>query len=321
MRTLIAFIALSATVGCYSAEFDAAAGSVFTCEASEDCDTNSSCLRGICTNDEGPSVNIVGPEENSVFAAGDAVVFPLTLSGTDLKLNEPNGQSVAGQGYLLVEVDGVTLPSRIISGQLSGTVSEQLNLGILDGGYHRLRVSAVGLDNEPYANPSAVADVGLWVNDGLPHVGIRSPWPGDTYATGEPLDVSVVCLNCTFIDPDLAAADRVDEPTPEGHTHIFFDRREGVGGTLDYPACLPDCNFSYANNGSIKPKNKTNQRSVEGVVEQVPEKAGALRVTASLNYTGHFPYPSDSLDPAVWSSMPELLDQLVFEAISINLED
>ena len=81
MRTLIAFIALSATVGCYSAEFDAAAGSVFTCEASEDCDTNSSCLRGICTNDEGPSVNIVGPEENSVFAAGDAVVFPLTLSG------------------------------------------------------------------------------------------------------------------------------------------------------------------------------------------------------------------------------------------------
>ena len=318
-RAAIVF-ALGALGGCYGAQFDELASGVFVCEADDECASGFTCLRGLCVSDEGPVVEIDGPEEGSVFDAGTSVVFPLALGGSGLQLDEPNGTHEAGRGYLEVEVDGEALPSPLISGSLDGSVTETVDLGELAGGFHRIRVKAVGLDNEAYGNPSATADVGIWVNDGLPHVGIRTPYPGDTFTAGDPLDVAVVSLNCTFIDPTLATADRVDEPVPEGHTHVYFDRREGVAGTLDYPSCLPECNFDYATGGSMKPSNASGQTTVEGVVLQVPTKPGQLSITASFNYTGHFPYPADNLNPDTWAATPELMDALVNDQISINLE-
>lgn len=324
MRRISATLGLglcaSLCAGCYLAEFDEEADGIFACEADEDCGSSFTCVRSFCISDEGPAVAIDGPEESSVFDAGQAVVFPLALHGSDLDLDEPNGTHEPGRGYLLVEVDGEELPMRFISGSLDGSVTETLDLGIMDGGFHRLRVKAIGLDNEPYGNPSAVADVGIWVNDDLPHIGVRSPWPGDTVTAGDPLDVEVVSLNCTFIDPNLAASDRVDDPVPEGHTHIYLDRREGVDGELDYPDCLPECNFDYAGGGSIKPEGESGQTRVNGTLLQVPTEGGSLRLTASFNYTGHFPYPSDNLDPALWTETPELREQLVNESIVIEIE-
>jgi len=320
MRRGAMLLVLGALGGCYGAQFDELASGVFVCEADDECAGGFTCLRGFCISDEGPVVEIDGPEEGSVFDVDAAVVFPLALGGSGLDLDEPNGTHEAGRGYLRIEVDGEELPAPLISGSLDGSVTETLDLGMLSGGFHRLRVQAIGLDNEPYQNPSATADVGIWVNDGLPHVGIRTPYPGDTFTAGDPLDVAVVSLNCTFIDPDLAASDRVDDPVPEGHTHVYFDRREGVSGTLDYPSCLPECNFDYASGGSIKPPNASGQTRVEGVVLQVPTKAGQLAISASFNYTGHFPYPSDNLNPETWAATPELMDQLVNDRVEINLE-
>lgn len=321
MKTIVGLLALGALAGCYTAEFAEDVDGVFACVSTDDCASGLSCVRGVCVSDAGPVVEIAGPEENTVFDVSASVVFPINIAGSDLALAEPNGTHEAGRGYLRVLVDGEALPSPIIDGSLDGSVSELVDLGILEGGFHRIRVQAFGLDNERYENPSATAEVGFWVDDGLPHIGVRSPWPGDTYTVGEPMDVEVVCHNCTFIDPELAASDRVDEPFPEGHSHVFFDRREGVSGMLDYPACLPACNFDYATNGSIKPSGEAGQNRVQGVVLQVPTKPGALQVTASLNYTGHFPFPSDSLDPAVWTADPELMQQLVFDSISVELQE
>ena len=310
----------SATAGCYLAEFDEEADGIFTCQADDDCGPAFTCVRSFCISDEGPSVTIDGPEESSVFDADQAVVFPLALRGSDLDLDEPNGTHEPGRGYLVVEVDGEALPDLVISGSLDGSVTETLDLGLMEGGFHRLRVKAFGLDNEPYTNPSAVADVGIWVNDGEPHIGVRSPWPGDTFTAGAEMDVEVVSLNCTFIDPNLAASDRVDDPVPEGHTHIYLDRREGVEGTLDYPDCLPECNFDYAGGGSIKPDGEAGQTRVNGTLLQVPSESGSLKLTASFNYTGHFPYPSDNLDPALWEETPGVRDQLVNDTIVVELE-
>jgi len=313
-------LATCALAGCYTAEFSETAPDVFVCSVDDECSAEASCVGGVCVSDAGPTVAIVGPEEDSVFGVDDSVVFSLTLSGTDLELAEPNGVFEEGRGYITIEVDGAMHSTRIIDGSLQGTVNETLDLGLLEAGFHRIRVRAVGLDNEPYANPSAVADVGIWSNDGLPHVGIRSPWPGDTYVAGAGLDVTVGCLNCTFTDPDLAASDIVNDPVPEGHSHVFFDRREGVSGTLDFPTCLPTCNFDYAESGSIKPSGASGQRRVSGTAQQVPVKAGALQVSASLNYTGHFPYPADNVNPDTWAEMPELAEGLVYDSISITLE-
>lgn len=316
-RTVLLTLAITALAGCYNADFDIDADGVFRCDADSDCPSTHACVLAVCRADAGPQLSIEGPEEGSTFQAGTAVVFPLSLSGSDLTLDSPGATDINGSGFLRIEVDGAVFGDPVVSGNVSQT--QTIDLGMLEGGLHRIRVRAFRLDGTVYDNPSATADVAFWVDDGAPHIGIRSPWPGDPHPVGVVLPVEIRCLNCAFIEPDQASGTRIDDPVPEGHTHVYYDRREGIEGTLDYPACLPDCNFEYAQDGSIKPTGSGTTNRVTGSTGEVPTKPGSLTITASLNYTGHFPYPSDNLDPTMWAASPELVGQLVHDSIKIEL--
>ena len=64
-------------------------------------------------------------------------------------------------------------------------------------------------DGTTYDNGSARSDRVLWIDDGAPHVGIRSPWPGTTYDTeAQDIPVDIVGLNIELgppggSDPDV----------------------------------------------------------------------------------------------------------------------
>lgn len=319
-RHVTAFVLGSSTAGCYSADFDPNIDGVFACQADADCSDGQTCMIGVCRSDEGPRLWIMGPEEDSTFTDDQPMVsFQLSVRGEALELDEPGSTHVEGKGYLVVEVDGTELASPVASGNLAGGVGPLIELDDPAPGLHRLRVRAMRLDGKPYLNPSATATTVFWIDDDLPHIGIRSPWPGDPHPAGVDLPVEVHCLNCAFIKPDLAGGEMIVDPIPEGHTHVFFDRREAVPGTLDLPACLPECNFDYAQNGSIKPTTDGYTSVVSAPVGQVPTDEGPLRLTSTLNFTSHTPYPFDNVDPTLWDQAPELREQLVWDSVQIEI--
>lgn len=306
---------------CYDAPFDDAADGVFACSVDDDCAEGFRCVNLVCLNDDGPSIRIAGPEEDSLFSADQAVALPLTLEATELELDEPGGDHVPGEGYLTIELDGESVDAPIVAGNIAAGLTQSLDLGLLPAGLHIIRVRSFKLDGEPYGNLSSATDVGIWVDDGSAAVGVRRPLAGSEHPAGMPLEVEVRCLRCAFIDPDLASGLLVEDPVPEGHSHVYFDRQDDTDEVLDYPSCLPDCNFSYASGGSLKPTGERAASSVAGEVSGLPTDAGPLEITASLNYTGHSPVPAPDVTPQTWQDAPELYDQLVNDSITIMLVD
>lgn len=243
MRTslLIFTGAIALFAGCYDGEFDPDASGVFVCEADDDCPTGQICYDKVCVSDEGPALNIIGPEpfqriqtDNAEQLAG----FTVTIRGSDLMLSD-SSQAVEGEGYISLLIDGTDVSGRIVAGDLAGGLtSGPYDLSGFEVGPHRLRVRAFHGDGKPYTNPSAATDGTFFRDDGTPQIAIVEPKPGHIQDVNNPMAVTLAAINWTWNSAGSTLADR------EGHTHTY--------SLSAYPGCLAAdvasdayCNYQY----------------------------------------------------------------------------
>lgn len=308
-------LVLGSTAGCYTAVFDGSADGVFFCSTDDDCSPGQLCAVDRCVSDSGPDIRLTGPEPLSKFAAGEDFTLSVFVVGSDLDLDEPGPSHREGAGYLQVRIDGDDMGGPVLSGDISSGVTRELTLGPSTNttpGLHRIEVQAFRLDGTPYANPSAFTTGLFWVDDGEAHVGIADPWPGTPVSATENLDVEIVSLNFQFIQPDFGEGPIIDG---EGHTHVYVD--------ADFPTCLPGCLFNYAVGGSLKPPGSEPATTVSGPIDLPASLMGnedprTLPLTASLNYSEHYPVPATSTDGPEWDDA-SIYGQFAFDTIELQL--
>lgn len=304
---------VGAATACYSATFDPDAQGVFFCREDADCAQGELCAADRCVSDSGPDIRLTGPEPLSKFTAGEEIDVRVHVVGSDLQLDEPGPTDRDGFGYLQVSIDGEVMGGPILSGDLASGVDQDVVLPpSTPAGLHRIEVQAHRLDGTPFANPSSFTTGVFWVDDGTPRVGIARPWPGDRLAVGDNLVAEVVALNFQFIQPDFGQGPVVEG---EGHTHVYVN--------ADFPTCLPDCLFNYAVGGSIKPPGSDPATTVEGTLDMPMslmglDDPGPISLTASLNFSEHFPIPATSTDGPEWDD-GTIYGQFVYDTIEIEL--
>jgi hypothetical protein len=308
-------LGVGALTGCYAAEFDAFASGVYACEVDADCQAEFSCLGGVCVDDEGPKLDILGPETLTKFLDG-VTEIPLTVSLDDIELAEPGGSHEPGKGYLEVWLDGLPVftreggnPLSAASGSSVTVPAVELPDGIVYLGEHRLRVEAFQLDGTPYTNPSAEARRMFFIaNATTPQIAVLSPWPGDEHRADRPLLVEIAAVNWTWSDPVPGG---MEEGT--GHTHVYFNK--------DFPACLPGCNFDYTEGGAFTRSanpDPTNENVLRANLEIAEADAtpGDFTVSAGLNWDSHVPWPAATSDTV---DIDAVRDQLEHDAVTIQL--
>lgn len=297
MRRLGLGLALLAG-GCYGGNFDPGAGGVFACDSDDQCPADQLCVLSICVIDDGPHLEITGPEPPfGQFPAG-TTSFNLTVvdgasSGFAL------GPSGSGDGHLRIFVDGEELDP-IEEGSLSqGVDLDDIPLQATKGGVHRVRVMAVDTTGKPIGLPSATADRMFFVADpdGDPQIAVLEPfpqWPSaplvpqDYYSVGEGFSIVIASKGFDWADPD--GTENMDG---QYHTHVYV--------LDDYPDCLPGCNDDYV--GSLKPGASSTSSGplVDGEATiMLPTAPTRLTVTAGLQWNTHTPYPAPTIDEADW---------------------
>jgi hypothetical protein len=158
---------------------------VYTCVVQEDCPASLSCLQQVCEAIALPRVEILNPEDGLIYPwmnDGAAHTEVLSIVATDLTLRPKaeTSERVVGEGYLVVFVDEVEVAT-IDTGDLSGGI--QMDIAFEDSpGVHRLRVQARLNDGTDYDNREGSARNLIWVDDGLEHVALRVPWPGEAFS-------------------------------------------------------------------------------------------------------------------------------------------
>lgn len=282
--------------GCFTEQFDPDLSGVYYCQADSDCESNEQCELFRCVSDEGPQLEIRGPEED-----GDAVDFGdstmnVTVRGSGLELVEGSGKT-EGEGFLRILIDGEQVGNRVVSGNLeqSPGVAESVDVSGLEPGAHRLRVEAFYSDDTAYENPGASAERLFFLDDGSVHVAILSPAPGSQHRVGETLTMKVRAINFTWKDgegdldctqADVEAGD-CNQSLDEGHTHVYM--------LDDYPGCLDPvdaeagCNFGYVN--SLKPE-EDGDSEVSGPLDFDFPDTGKVMISAGLQYSEHEPFPN-----------------------------
>jgi hypothetical protein len=193
---------------------------IHTCVVQDDCPAALSCLQQVCEAITLPSVQILNPEDGLVYPwmnDGSVHTETLSISATDLTLR-PKAESserVLGEGYLVVFVDEVEVAT-IDTGDLGGGV--QMEISFEDSpGVHRLRVQARLHDGSDYDNLEGSARHLVWVDDGLEHVALRVPWPGEAFTLEEQLidgEVAVMGGGAIMIGPSSTGLQ---------HTFIYYD--------------------------------------------------------------------------------------------------
>jgi hypothetical protein len=305
---LVLTAGFSFLVACYEGEFDPDASSVYACSADDECADGQICFNSVCVSDVGPSLSIIGPEPFQLIAADNTdqlSAFTITVRGSDLTLTD-SPQPVDGEGYIEVTVDGEDMLGRIVSGDLaSGLTTPPLDISSAGVGPHRIRVRAVYGNDDPYVNPSSVAESIFFIDDGSPQVAVVEPRPGHRQAVDKPMAVTVAAINWTW---NSAGSDLADA---QGHTHTF--------SLAEYPGCLAAeptsdeyCNFKYLGSfsGSGDPANPIlihGEVESEGNLDLLP--LGTRPFQAGLQDNAHEPYPS--------AAAPEF-DQVTIELVSGN---
>lgn len=315
--TILAVLTLGVGVlgGCYAAEFDAFASGVYACEADTDCQSEFSCLGGFCVDDEGPKLEILGPETLTKFTDG-VTEIPLTVSLDDIELAEPGGSHQPGKGYLEVWIDGIPVYSRDGGNPLSAASGSSVTVpavdlpdGIVYLGEHRLRVEAFQLDGTPYTNPSAEARRMFFIaNTTTPQIAVLSPWPGDEQRADRTMLVEIAAVNWTWSDPVPGGMDE-----NQGHTHVYFNK--------DFPACLPGCNFDYAEGGALTrtanvDPNLENVLRAELEIAEADATPGDFTISSGLVWDSHVPWPAATADTV---DIDAVRDQLEHDSVTIEL--
>lgn len=306
-RISLSLAALGSTA-CYTVDFDEQRDDVYYCQSSDECAETQACAQFRCVDDQGPQLEIFGPEvEPPTVLQLDELALDVSVDVQDFILVEDNSVQ-DGMGKLLLAID----PHQALPiSQLVDAPSASLSLGAgLSAGPHRLVVQAVHGDGSPYTNPGAIDHTVFFTSDELarPQVALLEPAPGHIHVAGEPLEVRVINTGFTFVDNsnDCQASqgcDPFDDPdslctfagtnctalTLTGHTHIYM--------LPNYPECLtemPGCNDSYI--ATVKPGDTGNANDARAVIagDRFPT-AGSFTLTATLQYSGHKPFPTESL--------------------------
>ena len=310
---LLAAAPFGALVGCYDAEFDELASGLYACTADADCNTGFRCIDTICIDDQGPALEITGPELLQILPAG-STAFPLVIRGSGLTLAEPTGSSTDGTGYLEVTVDGIArLTIENSQAIVAGSLEDGIELPMVplesNSGAHRVEVTAFRSDGTEYENPSSIARRLFFVNDAdeNPKIGITAPWPGEKLRLSETLQVDVAAINVTWTDAGSGKTEG------RGHTHVYVNND-------NYPGCLPACNLNYS--GAYGPSlNGTNDSRVLSDVLELSSssvRTGEGTVAAGLQWDDHVPYPATSNDP---DEFDMFRDQLVNDALTYIFEE
>lgn len=219
--------------GCLTNVPDPELGGVYACVTQEDCPATLSCLQQVCEAIELPQVEILSPEDGRPFPFGEQHELILSIAATNLVLRPlaESNQAVPGEGHLVVFVDE-ELVATVDTGDLSGGVQMPIEVDDV-GGAHRIRVQARLNDGTNYDNEGANARNIIWIDDGLQHIALRKPWPGDKFT-----------LDSQLIQAEVAVMDNSEitiGPPNTGvqHVHVFYDQT--------FPDCIEDslCFQSY----------------------------------------------------------------------------
>jgi len=343
LRTISLFGAIAGatlTAGCYAAEFDPNTDQVFQCFIDDDCTADATCESRVCVLDEGPEIEITGPEFLSALDEG-VTTFSLTLRGSGLTLVEPGGEAVEGEGYIEVMIDGARILSAIEDNEISdgsaplatGITVDDVLLPDLDRTVHRVTAQAFKADGTPYPNRSAtarhlffrnVADAAFTDKNGLaPQIAVLEPWPGQEIPATEAVTIAVAAINWDWAPPTTSAEKTAPDAEKTGHTHIYFNRDRGSVPDADvYPDCLPSCNLEYATTFNPDSAGTDNSQVLRGQVPLSEEFAtqAELDVQVALQWNDHVPYPAPSNSTDDWEDFP-LLDSTTTNVRNLFVSD
>ncbi len=294
--TLTLTAGLAFSTGCYYGFVDPDASGAYVCGATEECPEGQVCFNGTCLSDEGPSLEIFGPEPFSRIASDDTMSlasFNMTLRGSGLTLTDGNA-AVEGEGHLRVYIDGDDQFGRIESGNLSsGLNTEAIDITDLAVGPHRIRVRAFYSNGDPYPNPSSSADSMFFVDDGTPQIAIVEPKPGHVQRIDSDMAVTIAAINWTWNAANSPLAEN------EGHTHVY--------SLPNYPACLAveETSDEYCNNfylasfsTGVDPDNAILMQGVVTVDNLALLSPGTHPFQAGLQSNEHDPFPSVDASPS-----------------------
>jgi hypothetical protein len=286
MTTLVPrifFTALLTVGGCLESRVDEAEPGTFACEDGSECELGQSCILGVCEAAEPPRVEIRFPEAfDSIAMPGESngpLPMSISVGGQNLELDEPHGgaENEAGIGYVELFVDGERVALLTKGNLVAGVVTDVM----LDDapGAHRITAVARTLSGERYDNAESVGTRLVWVDDGMPHVAIVSPWPGQELGLEQTqVDVEIAAINFEFI------AMQAEAQGNQGHAHIHYD--DSFPSCADDPAC--DCCYvaiAAPNLGEPGPS-----RRMTTSIALPPSGAGSATVSVVLRQTFHPPF-------------------------------
>lgn len=272
--------AAASLVGCSIEEIDPLLSGVFPCEASDDCPSSQACMLQKCRIEPAPEVLVLAPEAEAAIpiqGMGDVSVV-ITIGGANLDLVDPGSDLDAdfGKGTVVVLVDDEEV-AVLSSGEIATGVTFEVMVPPVPGA-HRIRAVGRTSDGFIYDNDEAEGRRLFWLDDGLPHVGMVDPFPGDVFpleATG--FDVTVAAINFAFDVPTPGATPGNEA---KGHAHVHYDEV--------FPACTfePICDNGYA--GVLAPDGPAT--SVTSQVMLPASAAGPATLTSVLRKVNHLKY-------------------------------
>lgn len=270
------------------------------CDEQGQCAAGLDCMHLVCVDDRGPQIVVQLPEQLTVVP-NDATSLATAVSVTDV---------VDGDQLELIVDPTAAAPQRELIAIDGNSANAELTLPApLAPGSHHLRARIVDADGQPYPNPSASAEVVLFVRDpdiaDTPQIAVVWPPSGHQHEIGNPLEIEIAVLydSFTFVtsgadckplpdcEPELGPACEAEcGPVSRlGHAKVFM--------LPDYPACLFDqpinCNGLYI--ASLRPDDAEllGDGRVRAVIpaERLLEP-GSTPMQVALSYVDHDAYPS-----------------------------
>lgn len=209
---------------------------VHTCEVQEDCPASTFCLQQVCETTPLPSVHINNPEDEIPYpwkndGTAHTVMLDIVASNLTLRPLAESSERVVGEGHLVVFVDEVEVAT-IESGDVQGGVQMEITVEDTPGA-HRLRVQARLNDGSDYDNEDGSARNIMWVDDGLQHVALREPWPGDEFS----LEAQTFNAEIAVLGDEIAIG-----PPTSGlqHVNVYVDADEPFEDCIVEPTCFFD---------------------------------------------------------------------------------
>jgi hypothetical protein len=255
----------------------------------------------VCADDRGPEIHINFPEHLLQVQADDAMSLDAGASVFE---------AAEGDQVEFIVDPAADAPYRELVALAGDDATTTLMLPApLAVGPHHVRARIVDADGQPYANPSASAEVVVFVPDpdipDTPQLAIVWPPHGYEYRVGNPLEVELEVLpgSFTFVDdgPECMPLPNCEpEFAPECEAECGPVERSGHAKLFalpDFPACVLDepisCGLDYV--WSLRSAERLSDYEVrDALPELYGVEPGATPLHAALNSGYHQAYPSNA---------------------------